>query len=162
MKMPDPMMPPITIIVASNRPRARLKVTKGSRSWVEAFDAPSDRLAHIDDAVVQTIGTAVPELDSRRNEAEAAPKRRPLYRLPLESPLDLAIFLFERFPRGERLALVRCPCAQLAATWPGSEVLVGFVAGDAAHLPLDANLFVERGPVDAERRVRIVGELATL
>src|SRR3954469_19460776 len=98
MKMPDPMMPPITIIVASNRPSARLKVTKGSRSsavsclcddnreWIEAFDAPSARLAHIDDAVVQTIGPAVPELDSRRNEAEAAPKRPASYLLAPDTP----------------------------------------------------------------------------
>src|SRR3954447_142559 len=174
MKMPDPMMPPITIIVASNRPSARLKITKGSRSsavpclcddnrsWIEAFDAPSARLAHIDDAVVETIGPAVPELDSRRNEAEAAPKRRPLHRLALESPLHLTILFFERLSRGERLALLGCPRAELAATWPASEVLVGFVAGDAAHLSLDADLFVERGPVDAQRRVRIIGELATL
>src|SRR3954468_9487586 len=118
MKMPDPMMPPITIIVASNRPRARLKVTQGSRSWVEAFDAPPARLAHIDDAVVETIGPAVPELDSRRNEAEAAPKRRPLHRLALESPLHLTILFFERLSRGERLALLGCPRAELAATWP--------------------------------------------
>ena len=91
-------MPPITTIVASNGPSARLKVTKGTGHGIEAFDAPSARLAHIDDAVVQTIGPAVPELDSRRDEAEAAPERRSLHRLSFESPLDLAIFLFERLP----------------------------------------------------------------
>src|SRR5215213_7011273 len=100
MKMPDPMIPPITTIVASKGPSARLKDTGGgktisegglspSQSGIQTLDTPAGGLADVAEAVVQAIGTTVPELDHPRCDQESAPERRTCYHLPLETPLGL-------------------------------------------------------------------------
>src|SRR4051812_14923124 len=109
MKMPDPMMPPITIIVASNRPSARVNVTSSGSSstrkssWIQAFDTPPTRFADIEHTIVQPVRASVPEFDPRGHQTKASPERRTLHGLCCEPPLDLAILLFQRFARGKDL-----------------------------------------------------------
>ena len=56
----------------------------------------------------------------------------------------------------------RGPGAELAAAWARVEVRVGLVLRQAPDSALDANLFVERRPVEAQRGVRIGVELPAL
>ena len=107
---------------------------------------------------MKPIGVTVPELDTRGDEAEAAPERRTRNGLAVEACLDAADTLFEDGAIRQNGALLRGPGADLAGPRPAGEVAVRLVGREPLDGPLDPNLFLECGPVQAQRSVRVRGQ----
>jgi hypothetical protein len=81
---------------------------------------------------------------------------------PRELSLDLGESRIEIGRTRQHLALIRGPRADLAAARARREVLVGFRIIDLLDRALDANLDLERLPMERERSARIRGKLTSL
>src|SRR5512134_2270247 len=75
----------------------RRRLARALLSGIQPLDRPARAGAGVQHAIVQPIGTAVPELDPLGNQAIAAPERRAMD-LAVEKPrFDLAVLRFEHF-----------------------------------------------------------------
>src|SRR5258706_4134875 len=129
---------------------------------VQTLDTPRGAVTNVNDPIVQPVGAAIPELDPDGRQAEAAPERWPLDRPSFEAALDFTILFLERLARGQHIALIRRPCAKLAAARAPREICVRFFGSHPLDPAFNPNLLVERRPVKTERRVRVARQLASL
>ena len=83
-------------------------------------------------------------------------------RLARELPFELRVARLEDVARVEILALVGRPRADLTVARAAGEVGIRFRRIDDLDRPLDPNLFLQRRPVLAERRARILRQLTGL
>src|SRR5580704_5764956 len=111
---------------------------------------------------MQAIRAALPELDRARRDAIAAPVGRQ-WDFAVGIPrAQLVVPLFERLAAVDGLGLVRNRRADAAAEWARVEVLLGFQAIHARRAALDANLALQRRPVEHQRDSGILLDLAAL
>src|SRR4051794_2636643 len=111
---------------------------------------------------MQAIRTMLPEFPSRRNESEAAPRRRARHRPSVELLIQPFDPLVELLPRSERFALARHDRTKLSVALPRREVLIRLLRGDVLDSPLYPNLTAEWPPVEEKRGLRVRLELASL
>src|SRR5262252_2406095 len=90
-------------------------VCSSDLSRIQPLDAPGRAIAHVEHAIVQPVRPAVPELDALRSDSISAPEGWTIHVAPLEAPFDFAVAFFERFAGWQHFALLRRPCAELAA-----------------------------------------------
>src|SRR5450759_4901465 len=124
--------------------------------------SPSIPLAHVHIALVQPARHAAPELDATGNEPEPRPIRRTRHRLSLEPCFGVANARLEITCPRDRAALLRRPCANLAAALPAREIRVGLLDAHRARHAFHADLAHQRLPVKAHRRLRVREKLASL
>ena len=124
--------------------------------------AQPSRSLPVTEAVVKAVVAVLPELVFQRFDREAPPDLGPRHRAfavlrpqPLDPLLELA-------PPAHDLALPRRARRELRAGRPRFEVAVGLVDRHALDEALDANLAAELVPVEAERRVWVLLQLAAL
>src|SRR5262245_11363728 len=104
----------------------------------------------------------LPELVLVGDEAVAAPEVGTLDLASLELGLERVHARLELRARLERLALVRGDRADPACARPRVEDLVGLLRRNALDGSAHANLAPERVPVEEERALVVLGELARL
>ncbi len=75
---------------------------------------------------MDACGTALPELDGFRDDAEAAPEGGDGDFTVCEFGADFVEFLEEDFAGGDDFGLVGDPCADLGVARAGGEVFEGF------------------------------------
>ena len=123
---------------------------------------PPRALPGIDEAVVETAGATLPELDRLGDKAEPAPMGR--YRdLPLgESPLGGLELALEVGAIADGPALVGGPGAQLAVAGAGMEIGAGLIGGHRLDPAADVDLSLEVDPGEGQRGARAGGEVASL
>src|SRR5205814_5567260 len=109
-------------------------------------------------AIVQPVVAVLPELPGRGGEAEAAPRLRPRW-LRAGELRDAAL---ELGPVVEHLTLSRDDRAEARAGGTGREVRVRLGVRDALDPTFDAHLTAEGIPVEEERSLRVLLELAAL
>src|SRR5258706_3688999 len=134
----------------------------GRSSGSEPLDAPvSAGAATVEDAVMEAVVPALPELDRIRFEAVTSPVRRArhgagiLSRESGEAALECGA--------GCHLdAFRRCPCRELAAPRARGEVFVPFSRRHFRHAPVHPHLLLEIAPVEDQARARVARELAAL
>lgn len=114
-------------------------------------------------AIVQAIESVVPELDPRRYESKAAPKRGARNHF-VRAPACLELFAsrFERFAILDHSALLRRPCRELRAARPRVEVSVRLRVRDTFDAPFGTHLLVDRVPVKRQRSVRTRAQVLRL
>src|SRR5689334_2971184 len=131
-------------------------------SGSEASDGPvAAGAASVEDAVVQSVLTALPEFDGFGDEAVAAPVRRARYRAGIFARVSRVAALERRAVR-HRLALRRSPCRELAAARARGEILVRFARRHFRNAAVHAHLPLEPAPVEKQARARIASKLASL
>src|SRR5690606_9261652 len=118
--------------------------------------------ALVEEALVEAVGAALPELDAVGDEAEAGPVGRARDGLALELLLELAQALHQLLAAREGLALARGPGAELASARAGGEVGVGLLVGDELDRALHAHLLLQPAPVKAKGGPRTNEEVAGL
>src|ERR1700733_489812 len=118
-------------------------------SWIKPCLGPGviRRVAAEFDAIVQAERTVVPEFEPRRDDAPAAPARRPRYFADDVLGGDLGDCLLEGKTAFQRLRLLAGPGADLGLLGPGREICVGFRFRHGRHVAADAHLPAQRFPV---------------
>src|SRR5204863_6432631 len=99
------------------------------------------------------------ELDLDRDHAIAAPVRGTRDLALAIGRFDLREAAVEIAAARNHGALVRRPRADLAAARARREVRIRFLFGRLHHRALDLHLAFERGPEEAERHARVLGDL---
>ena len=114
-------------------------------------------LAGVQEAVVDAVFSALPELDGLRNDSVAAPERR-------RGDFFVGKFLFyivpldrQEFSRGDLLALRGRPSADLVAFWPRLEVLEGFFWQDFCGASMNNHLAFDGEPREQQGDVFVGG-----
>ena len=111
---------------------------------------------------MQTERPVVPELDRDRHDAIAGPVRRARYGADdVFGGVDGNRFL-EGEPAFQRARLLARPGADLRTLRAGREIGVGLLGRDALDRPADADLTVQRLPVEQKRGLRIGGQFPAL
>lgn len=131
-------------------------------SGIQEGPDPHVDTADIEDAVVQPIGAALPELDAIRPEPIATPMGRARHGLPLEAPLLVRVALLQLLSGAQLFALFGRPRAQLMPSRSVGEVRIALVRRQPLYLAFHAYLLLGTRPVEAERRPAIDLELAAL
>src|SRR6185503_12537388 len=149
---PFPAPSSIGVVADSAMCVAMVAKTSACGSGKENLHRPSVAGYPIQLAPVEPTRHAFPELDALRSEAKPGPVWRTRNDLFLEPLLELGDAGFQLPFTRDDAALLRRPCADLAAARPRAEVRVGFRCLDGNSLSLDANLHLERLPVEAHRR----------
>src|SRR5437588_5087810 len=153
--------------VACPMPRLAPVSSRVRRGWLELeFGIKLSRVhAHFDprlaqrraaefDSIVQTERTVVPELHRDRHDAVAGPVWRARHGAErVFRGVERDRFL-EGEPTFQRARLLARPGADLRALWARGEIGVGLLRRYAFHRTADADLPVERFPVEQERRLR--------
>jgi hypothetical protein len=124
----------------------------------KSHNLPAVRGVVIAQAIVEAVGTSLPELDHAWNQAIATPGSWALDRavsgLETSKP-----FLQPRSVR-HRFALRRRDGPNLAAPGPDGEIVVRFLGSDFLHGTLDPNLALKGKPGEDHRRCRIARQVA--
>src|ERR1700757_2483353 len=92
----------------------------------------------------------LPELDGNRHNSKAGPMRRTRHCAFWKPPRELFHSALELGAAGERLRLIRSPCADLTVARPAGEIAVGFLVGDHLDRTLDTDLTVQRLPHETQ------------
>ena len=100
-------------------------------------------LGTVDEAVVQAIGAALPELKAGGDKAVAAPEVGSRDLLAFESFFDLRESAFEGVTVGQDFALFGGPGTELAVAGAGAEIGVGLGGAGALHRAGDADLALQ-------------------
>ena len=124
--------------------------------------APAGDLARVGEPVVQPMRARQPQLDPLGQQMHDAPVRRSRHGGALEAFPDAVERRHQRRARGNGLALRRGPRAQLALAIARREVRVGFADGRLRQSPLHAHLPIQHRPVEHQRAVRVLRQLAPL
>src|SRR5579884_4367712 len=81
---------------------------------------------------------------------------RTRHRLPVKTRLVIAHALLQQLALLDRFALLRCPRAELVTARADCKVRVRLFLGYSLREAFDADLPLERGPVEHRRRVRVL------
>src|SRR5262245_32792345 len=101
---------------------------------------------------MEAVRIPCPEFDRARHDPESRPERRPRNGSAIEAAGCVRHALLESRAIAQLATLCRCPRADLKLAWPRREVRVRLCIGRALDRSLDAHLFAERRPVEAQRR----------
>src|SRR5688572_16090612 len=127
----------------------------------KALDPPSGAGTRVEQPIVQPVGAALPEFDLPRDDAITAPMRG-AGRVVAETPAHLLHFLFQDFPRRNRLALRRGPGGHARAQGARGEIGIRFGSGELLDRAFDAHLPLQLGPLEYQAGDRARLELARL
>src|SRR5206468_1122248 len=124
-------------------PASRALPRSAARAGLRAQDSrgPSTSLARVEHAMVESVGTAIPELDSQRLDSEAAPEARARHVLR-ETLVELRKPCRELLaPPGQLGALARRPGADLRIPGAAHPIGVRFRVGHEPRPALHPHLF---------------------
>src|SRR6187401_693868 len=131
-------------------------------SGCEALSSPrAARLFHVAQAIVETTGTSLPELELLGHDAIPAPPRRPRHAVAVLLSRDREA-RFERLAAVDHLALSRGIDTPAALHWARREVGVGFFRTHLLGAAVDAHLPLERAPVKHQAAASGCGQLLAL
>ena len=116
----------------------------------------------IENAVVDPILAVLPELEAGRHDPVATPVLRPGHVGVGETTLLLDHGIFEGRSALDGLALVAGMGAELVASWPGSEVVIGLSCGHLLDGTLDPDLAAEWLDVPEQRGSWVLGKVLAL
>ncbi len=111
---------------------------------------------------MEAARAALPELQRGRHEPVTSPGRRQRHGLPLVSERQVADARFEIRAVGQHLALARGERPDAARERAAAEIALRLLAADALDDAADADLALEVGPVEYQRRPRVLGQLPAL
>src|SRR5947207_4879446 len=111
-------------------------------------------------SLMETIGLALPELDSLRPNTESRPEFRTRHVSPRVFLLVFHHALVERRTRLQRLALSRGPRSDLTEAMSGGEVGIGLFICNFRNCSFDPHLNVDGWPIEAESRLGVRQEVA--
>src|SRR5690606_5883439 len=131
-------------------------------SWVKPAGRPAIAIAPIDQPLMQTERTVLPELDAVRHQQETRPVVRSRHGTDSELRGEFGDALLERETPFKLARLFRRPGADLARPVPGREIGIGRRRIDLLDDTFDTHLPLQRLPVEAEGRLRIGEEGLTL
>ena len=123
---------------------------------------PVVAVAGEDDAVVEAIGTALPEFDAIRLDAVAAPRMRARDFLVFEALVEMVSAFLKHRALFDRLALLRRPGAQLMAARTRRKVCIGIFIVQRRRATFDTDLSFELIPVERDRYLTVEGDFMTL
>lgn len=134
----------------------------GDASGIQTTDRPLVAHAPIHDAVVQSRGMTLPELDRCGANPKAAPVRWARHDATCETLFEGVVTRVEGGAVGERLTLLARPGTELIFARSFTEVLVVERVIRGLDRTLDPQLTVEVIPVHEQRSMPLRGELASL